>query len=137
MFDRGQLDERQAGMLAVIVSASGAAAALPREELAVAVAAQLASEFGRAELAAPAWSGVVTEKRATYASTPGLAGSTGVKKRIVLKGELPSPLNPPTGCVFSTRCPHVTERCRAERPKLREVAQRQVACHYAENFLIA
>jgi dipeptide transport system ATP-binding protein len=75
--------------------------------------------------------------QALLASTPGLAGSTGVKQRIVLKGELPSPLNPPTGCVFSTRCPHVTERCRAERPKLREVAERQVACHYAEKFLIA
>jgi dipeptide transport system ATP-binding protein len=75
--------------------------------------------------------------QALLASTPGLAGSTGVKQRIVLKGELPSPLNPPTGCVFSTRCPHVTERCRAERPKLRYVAERQVACHYAENFLIA
>ncbi|NMM05254.1 MAG: ABC transporter ATP-binding protein [Polaromonas sp.] len=75
--------------------------------------------------------------QALLASTPGLAGSTGVKQRIVLKGELPSPLNPPTGCVFSTRCPHVTERCRAERPKLREVAERQVACHYAENFIIA
>ncbi|WP_309678695.1 peptide ABC transporter ATP-binding protein [Polaromonas sp.] len=75
--------------------------------------------------------------QALLASTPGLAGSTGVKQRIVLKGELPSPLNPPSGCVFSTRCPHVTERCRAERPVLREVADRQVACHYAENFLVA
>jgi dipeptide transport system ATP-binding protein len=74
--------------------------------------------------------------QALLASTPGLAG-TGVKQRIVLKGELPSPLNPPTGCVFSTRCPHVTDRCRAERPQLREVAERQVACHYAENFLTA
>jgi dipeptide transport system ATP-binding protein len=74
--------------------------------------------------------------QALLASTPGLAG-TGVKQRIVLKGELPSPLNPPAGCVFSTRCPHVTDRCRAERPQLREVAERQVACHYAENFLTA
>jgi dipeptide transport system ATP-binding protein len=74
--------------------------------------------------------------QALLGSTPGLAG-TGVKQRIVLKGELPSPLNPPTGCVFSTRCPHVTDRCRAERPQLREVAERQVACHYAENFLTA
>jgi dipeptide transport system ATP-binding protein len=73
--------------------------------------------------------------QALLASTPGLAGSTGLKQRIVLKGELPSPLNPPTGCVFSTRCPHVTERCRSERPGLRQVADRQVACHYAENFL--
>lgn len=75
--------------------------------------------------------------QALLASTPGLAGSTGVKERIVLKGELPSPLNPPSGCVFSTRCPHVTDRCRAERPVLRELAQRQVACHHAENFLTA
>lgn len=75
--------------------------------------------------------------QALLASTPGLAGSSVIKHRIVLKGELPSPLNPPAGCVFSTRCPHVTEHCRAERPMLRKVAGRQVACHYAENFLIA
>ena len=73
--------------------------------------------------------------QALLASTPGLAGSTALKQRIVLKGELPSPLNPPKGCVFSTRCPYVTDRCRAERPLLREVGGRQVACHYAENFL--
>ena len=75
--------------------------------------------------------------QALLASTPGLAGSSAIKHRIVLKGELPSPLNPPTGCVFSTRCPHVTDRCRAERPELRDVGGRQVACHYAENFLAA
>ena len=75
--------------------------------------------------------------QALLASTPGLAGSSGIKQRIVLKGELPSPLNPPAGCVFSTRCPYVTERCRAERPVLREVAERQVACHHAETFLTA
>ena len=75
--------------------------------------------------------------QALLASTPGLAGSTAIKHRIVLKGELPSPLNPPKGCVFSTRCPHVTERCRAERPELRDVAGRGVACHYAEIFLVA
>ncbi|MDO9405920.1 MAG: peptide ABC transporter ATP-binding protein [Polaromonas sp.] len=75
--------------------------------------------------------------QALLASTPGLAGSGVAKERIVLKGELPSPLNPPTGCVFSTRCPHVTDRCRAERPVLRDVAGRKVACHYAEKFLAA
>ena len=47
------------------------------------------------------------------------------------KGELPSPLDPPKGCVFSTRCPYVTDRCRAERP----LDGRLVACHYAERFL--
>ena len=78
--------------------------------------------------------------QALLASTPGIAGNDAsgtIKQRIVLKGELPSPLNPPSGCVFSTRCPYVTERCRAERPLLREVANRQVACHYAEKFLSA
>jgi len=68
--------------------------------------------------------------QALLASTPGLSS-----QRIVLKGELPSPLSPPPGCVFSTRCPHVTQRCRDERPALRELDERQVACHYAERFL--
>jgi dipeptide transport system ATP-binding protein len=75
--------------------------------------------------------------QALLGSTPGVAGSIGIKQRIVLKGELPSPLNPPSGCVFSTRCPYVTERCHAERPVLRELANRQVACHHAEDFLVA
>ena len=75
--------------------------------------------------------------QALLASTPGLAGSGAARQRIVLKGELPSPLNPPVGCVFSTRCPHVTERCQKERPELRSLAGRQVACHYAEQFLAA
>lgn len=73
--------------------------------------------------------------QALLASTPGLAGSGAARQRTVLKGELPSPMNPPTGCVFSTRCPHATEQCRQQRPVLREVALRQVACHYAEQFL--
>ena len=50
----------------------------------------------------------------------------------VVRGELPSPLNPPAGCAFVTRCPHATERCRAERPAFRPVAGHMVACHYAE-----
>ena len=56
-------------------------------------------------------------------------------QRIVLKGELPSPLNPPSGCVFSSRCPYAVERCRAERPLPRPVDERIVACHFAEQFL--
>ena len=65
-------------------------------------------------------------------ATPGL-GRKG--RRIVPKGELPSPLEPPAGCVFSTRCPHVTELCRAQRPPLRPLDGRLVACHDAERFL--
>jgi len=71
--------------------------------------------------------------QALLASTPGITGVR--KKRIVLKGELPSPLNPPKGCVFSTRCPYVTDRCRVERPPLRPLGAQMVACHYAERFL--
>ncbi len=73
--------------------------------------------------------------QALLASTPGIAGSGPAQNRIVLKGELPSPLNPPSGCVFSTRCPNVTAQCRVERPVLRELAGRQVACHEAEQFI--
>ena len=73
--------------------------------------------------------------QALLASTPGIVGTGASKKRIVLTGELPSPLNPPSGCVFSTRCPHVTAQCTSERPVLRELAGRQVACHLAEQFI--
>jgi len=48
----------------------------------------------------------------------------------VVKGEIPSPINPPSGCHFHPRCPMATERCRVEVPKLREVAPGQrSACH--------
>jgi dipeptide transport system ATP-binding protein len=70
--------------------------------------------------------------QALLASTPGLAA-----ERIVLKGELPSPLAPPSGCVFNTRCAHATERCRSERPFPRLLDERRVACHHAEKFLPA
>ena len=73
--------------------------------------------------------------QALLASTPGLVGRGPGLPRKVLTGELPSPLNPPTGCVFSTRCPYVVDRCRAERPLLRDLAGRQVACHEAEQFM--
>ncbi len=53
---------------------------------------------------------------------------------VVIKGELPSPLNPPPGCAFASRCPHAQPRCIAERPEPRALEGRQVACHYAETF---
>ena len=47
-----------------------------------------------------------------------------------IKGEIPSPLDPPSGCHFHPRCPHATERCRAERPALKEIAPgHRSACH--------
>jgi peptide/nickel transport system ATP-binding protein len=47
-----------------------------------------------------------------------------------IKGEIPSPLDPPKGCHFHPRCPHATERCRIEVPKLKEISPgRTSACH--------
>ncbi len=71
--------------------------------------------------------------QALLASTPGV-GPRNVQ-RVVLKGELPSPLNPPSGCVFSSRCPYAVERCRVERPLPLPVDERIVACHFAGQFL--
>lgn len=73
VFDRGQLDADQAGLLAVVISASAAVAAQDQDLLAEAVAVQLAAAFQRPELGRPEWFKVITEKRATYASTPALA----------------------------------------------------------------
>ena len=71
--------------------------------------------------------------RALLASTP-TVDPAGRRERIVLSGEVPSPLDPPSGCAFRTRCPHATDVCAAERPPLRFVAGRHVACHHAERI---
>lgn len=56
--------------------------------------------------------------------------SAAKRQRIVLEGDLPSPLDPPTGCSFHTRCPYATDRCRNETPLFREVAAgHSAACH--------
>lgn len=54
------------------------------------------------------------------------------KKRIVLEGELSSPLDTPSGCVFRTRCPNATERCAREKPGMVNVGKRTVACFLYE-----
>jgi oligopeptide/dipeptide ABC transporter ATP-binding protein len=49
---------------------------------------------------------------------------------MALQGDVPSPVNPPPGCAFHTRCPYAVARCKVETPELREIAPRQlVACH--------
>lgn len=72
VFDRGQLDPAQQGLLAVVISASKQASALGQAELGAALGAQLAHDFGRPELATPLSVQLITEKRATFACTPGL-----------------------------------------------------------------
>ncbi len=53
------------------------------------------------------------------------------RRHVLIEGDLPSPMNPPTGCPFHTRCPHCTERCAKEFPKMREVSPgHQLRCHY-------
>jgi len=50
-------------------------------------------------------------------------------EQIILSGEMPSPLNPPPGCRFHTRCPEAWDKCSREEPKLRMIGQQQVKCH--------
>ena len=57
-------------------------------------------------------------------------------ERIVLKGELTSPIDPKPCCRFAQRCPYATDKCLAEEPKLREILpNHHVACHFAEKFV--
>jgi len=56
------------------------------------------------------------------------------RERIVLGGELPSPINPPSGCPFRTRCLFATGHCAEEMPKMREIDGRQVACWNIDNI---
>lgn len=68
--------------------------------------------------------------RALLSATPTLHPDP-LKPKIKIVGELPNPLDPPSGCAFHQRCPYANERCRQEEPALRLLDSRQVACHYA------
>ncbi|MCH7929522.1 MAG: ABC transporter ATP-binding protein [Proteobacteria bacterium] len=71
--------------------------------------------------------------KALLASTPHVDPRQRTE-RVRLEGELPSPLDPPPGCAFNTRCPFATEECVRTRPELRPVDGRLVACHHAETI---
>ena len=74
--------------------------------------------------------------RMLLASTPFVDPARRTAK-VVVRGEPPSPLVLHPGCAFSGRCPHARDRCRAERPRLRPVDGRDVACHFAEEIAAA
>lgn len=54
------------------------------------------------------------------------------RSRTPVQGEVPNPLNPPSGCAFNPRCPHANDRCRTERPSLQSLGGIQIACHAVE-----
>jgi peptide/nickel transport system ATP-binding protein len=54
------------------------------------------------------------------------------RARTPVRGEVPNPLSPPSGCAFHPRCPHANPRCSAERPQLRAIKGVQIACHAVE-----
>jgi dipeptide transport system ATP-binding protein len=56
------------------------------------------------------------------------------KQAVTVRGELPSPLNPPPGCAFASRCPHADALCRAERPEPRDHGGTLIACHHTETI---
>jgi len=56
------------------------------------------------------------------------------KERVLLKGELPSPIDPPTGCAFHPRCPVVFDRCAVETPHLQPAGTAQVSCHLTDEI---
>jgi oligopeptide/dipeptide ABC transporter ATP-binding protein len=65
-----------------------------------------------------------------------IADPTLKRQRTILKGDVPSPLNPPLGCRFHPRCPIARENCSVDEPILQEIRPgHQVACHYADTFL--
>jgi len=52
------------------------------------------------------------------------------REKLIIEGDVPSPINPPKGCHFHTRCPYAEARCRTEEPRLREIAPKHwAACH--------
>jgi len=72
--------------------------------------------------------------RTLLAATPSVTRDLARVAQVPVRGEMPSPLDPPAGCAFRTRCPHARPRCVEERPAFRAVDDRLVACHFAEEL---
>ena len=68
--------------------------------------------------------------KALLSAVPKADEAPGSRERIILEGDIPSPVNPPSGCVFRTRCPHATEKCAKECPVTIDLGNgHQVSCH--------
>ncbi len=52
------------------------------------------------------------------------------QEKLILEGDIPSPLRPPSGCRFHTRCPYVKDICRSQEPQIQQIDDRSVACHF-------
>ena len=72
--------------------------------------------------------------KALLSSIP-LLSPTAKRERIILEGDVPSPVNPPSGCRFHPRCPFVMDVCRREVPRLLNIGERTVNCHAVEQEL--
>ena len=72
--------------------------------------------------------------RALFAATPEIGRARRAAGARMIAGDVPSPLDPPSGCSFRTRCPLAAPRCKEEPPALRVVAGRSVRCHFAEDI---
>lgn len=74
--------------------------------------------------------------RALLQAIPSLEQEPGFMKKNLLQGDIPSPINPPSGCVFHTRCPYCSEICKTKEPEYREIfPNHMVSCHFAETFI--
>lgn len=72
--------------------------------------------------------------RALFAATPVIGRGADERPPNLLSGDVPSPIHPPSGCRFRTRCHLATDLCATQSPLLRQVADRMVRCHYAEEL---
>ena len=69
--------------------------------------------------------------KALLSANPRMDTST-ASERIILKGDIPNPINRPSGCVFNPRCPKAEAKCSTDSPELIQIGNRKVACHFPE-----